>query len=214
MNHKIVSLVFLLQFTFSRGGQNSPVVGALYEDGWVSLFNGEDLTGWESTRFGGEGIVEIRQDAIVLEMSEMLTGITWQRFFPRVNYEIVLEARRVSGNDFFCGLTFPVEDEYCSLIVGGWGGSLVGLSSIDGLDASENETTSVMTFESNRWYEIRVSVEADRIQAWIDEEQVVDVDTAGAELSVRPETRLSRPLGIASWRTTAAIRAIRYRQME
>ena len=34
------------------------------------------------------------------------------------------------------------------LIVGGWGGTVVGLSSIDGMDASENETTIT---ESLKW---------------------------------------------------------------
>ncbi|MEZ5299675.1 MAG: hypothetical protein R3F11_03245 [Verrucomicrobiales bacterium] len=41
-------------------------------------------------------------------------GITGMRFapggeaLPADGYEIELEARRVSGSDFFCGLTFPV----------------------------------------------------------------------------------------------------------
>lgn len=48
----------------------------------------------------------------------------------------------MSSSEFFCGLTVPVRTgtECVSLIVGGWGGSLVGISSIDGLDASETST--------------------------------------------------------------------------
>ena len=57
------------------------------------------------------------------------------------DYEVTLEAMRVDGNDFFCGMTFPAGKDPCTLIVGGWGGTVVGLSSINGMDASENETT-------------------------------------------------------------------------
>ena len=63
--------------------------------------------------------------------------------FPKVDYEVNLDAKRVAGNDFFCGITFPVGKRFCSLIVGGWGGATVGLSSIDGKDAAENETTLI-----------------------------------------------------------------------
>jgi hypothetical protein len=120
---------------------------------------------------------------------------------------------RVVGGDFFCGLTFPVKTSHCSLIVGGWAGPVVGLSSLDGLDASENETSTLRRFASNQWYTIRVRVTDPRIQAWIDDESVVDVETAGRRISVRAELLDSRPLGIASWRTRAALRQIRLRTL-
>ena len=58
-----------------------------------------------------------------------MTGITWTNEVPTNNYEISLEAMRVEGSDFFCALTFPVGNDPCSFIVGGWGGGVVGLSS-------------------------------------------------------------------------------------
>ena len=70
---------------------------------------------------------------------------------------------RVEGSDFFVGLTFPVRDSHASLIVGGWAGSVVGISSIDGRDASENETTEVMKFKNGQWYKFRLRVRADRL---------------------------------------------------
>ena len=88
-----------------------------------------------------------------------------------------------------------------------------GLSSLDGLDASENETTRVRDFVEGRWYTVRVRVTADRIQAWIDDESFADVKTTGRRISIRPEVQDSRPLGIASWRTRAALRAIRLRTL-
>jgi hypothetical protein len=178
---------------------------------WRSLFDGASLGQWKPTPFGGEGEVHVEAGEIVLERGNDLTGITWTGELPRVGYEIEVQAKRVSGNDFFCGLTFPVADAYCSFIVGGWAGAVTGFSSLDGQDASENETTRVRNYEQNRWYTIRVRVGADRLQAFVDEEPFADVKTTGRRISIRPEVEDSRPLGIASWRTKAALRAIRLR---
>jgi hypothetical protein len=103
-----------------------------------------------------------------------------------MNYEVALDAMRLMGSDFFCGLTVPVGDTFCSLIVGGWGGSLVGISSLDGMDASENETSKFVNFESGRWYRIRLRVTEKKIEGWLDGEKLVDVLRADHRISVRP----------------------------
>lgn len=177
------------------------------------LFDGQTLGGWKATQFGGEGDVYIEDGKIFLGTGDPLTGITWSREVVRQNYEISLEAMRASGDDFFCALTFPVGDDPCSLIVGGWGGATVGLSSLDGLDASENDTTSYHAFESERWYKIRLRVAPDKIEAWIDDQRVVNVETKDRKISIRGEVDASRPLGIASYRTTAALRNIALRRL-
>jgi hypothetical protein len=187
--------------------------GAVPAAGWQSFFDGRSLGLWKPTQFGGEGEVSVVDGTIVLAQGGDLTGITWTGDVPTVNYEVELQSMRVVGGDFFCGLTFPVKTSHCSLIVGGWAGPVVGLSSLDGLDASENETSTLRRFESNQWYTIRVRVTDPRIQAWIDDESVVDVETAGRRISVRAELLDSRPLGIASWRTRAALRQIRLRTL-
>jgi hypothetical protein len=115
---------------------------------------------------------------------------------------------RIAGNDFFCGITFPVGKNPCTLIIGGWGGTTVGLSSIDGKDASKNETTTLRNFDKNRWYHIRLLVTDEFIKSWIDSTKVIDFTPGNKKLSIRPEVELSRPFGIASWNTTAAIRNI------
>ena len=174
------------------------------------LFNGKDLNGWEITNFGPQGPVYVSGGSIILGMGEGCTGITWKKDFPEINYKVTLEAKRVAGNDFFCGMTFPVGREPCTLIVGGWGGTIVGLSSINSMDASENQTTSFMKFEKDRWYRIGLMVRGDTIRALIDDEVVVNyVKGKYDELSIRPEVELSKPFGIASWYTTAELRNIR-----
>jgi hypothetical protein len=176
----------------------------------TSLFDGKTLTGWIVTDFAGTGEVRVEDGKLILAQGYM-TGVTWTNEAPSVDYEIDLEAMRVDGSDFFCGLTFPVKEASCSLIVGGWGGGVVGLSSLDGQDASNNETTHYLSFETGRWYAIRVRVGAAHIEAWIDSEKVADVDTTGKQIGVRIEMESSKPLGIATWSTTGALRNIRLR---
>src|SRR5262249_45451585 len=144
--------------------------------------------------------------------SEM-TGVTWTGDYPKMNYELALEATRMDGTDFFCGLTFPVNDDPCSLIVGGWGGGVVGLSSLNGQDAANNDTTQYMEFKKDQWYKIRLRVTPNKIEAWIDDKQVVNADTKGQKISIRAEVEDSRPLGIASWSTTAGLRDIKIRRL-
>jgi hypothetical protein len=173
------------------------------------IFNGVDLDGWEITNFGPQGPVYVSGGSIVLGMGDGATGITYNKEFPEINYEVTLEARRVQGTDFFCGMTFPVGKDPCTLIVGGWGGSLVGLSSINGRDASENETKTIQRFENGKWYKIRLVVTTEGIKAWIDDTNVVDFRRGDNRLSIRPEVTRSKPFGIASWFTTAELRNIR-----
>lgn len=146
-------------------------------------------------------------------MGSYATGITWAGPVVRMNYEITLEAMRVQGSDFFCGLTFPVGESPCTLILGGWGGGLCGLSSLNHFDASENETTRILRFENGKWYHVRLRVGPNRIQAWLDDEDLVDVDTTDKKIDIRLEMDLCQPLGIATWATTGAIRNIHLKQL-
>jgi hypothetical protein len=182
-------------------------------DAWRPLFDGATLGGWESTPFGGEGGVAVEKETIRIERGSELSGITWQKDFPTEGYAITLEASRVDGYDFFCGLTFPVGSEPCSFIVGGWGGGVVGLSSIDGADAAHNDTTEWKEFKTGTWYRITVEVSKESIRCWINDEQLVDQPRKGHEFSIRPEVFLSKPLGISCYSTVAALRDIRYRRL-
>ncbi len=178
------------------------------------LFDGKTLEGWEITSFGTEGPVDVSEGKIILNYGDGCTGVTYTKEFPTVNYEVFLEARKTSGNDFFCGITFPANNQFCSLVVGGWGGPVVGLSCIDGNDASENCTKTLKRFDKNVWYKIRLKVTGQKITAWIDNEKLVDFSYEGHKLNVRPEVELSKPFGICSWTTTGELRNIWIKEMD
>ncbi len=178
------------------------------------IFDGKTLTGWEITDFAGHGTVLATNGEIRVGLGHM-TGITLTNTndLPRMNYEVSLEAMRVDGSDFFCAVTFPVGKDHCSLIVGGWGGGVVGLSNINSEDASQNETTKYMNFANNKWFRVRVRVVPGKILAWIDDDQVVDVDTAEKVIGLRIETESCTPLGFATWNTAAAWRNIQVKKL-
>lgn len=178
------------------------------------MLEGGSLGSWRETSFTGKGKVEVAAGSIHLLPGAPMTGVTWSAEFPKTNYEIRWEARRVQGNDFFSSLTFPVGGAFATWVTGGWGGDIVGMSSIDGWDASENETRSYFTFENGRWYSFRLEVRPDRVRAWIDSSQVFSVAVEGREISLRRgEINLSAPLGFAAYATRGEIRKIEYRTL-
>jgi len=184
-------------------------------DGWKKLFDGKSLAGWKSADFGGgEGKVHVKDGALVMEQGKQMTGATYTRGdFPRMDYEVTLEARKVEGDDFFCTTTFPVGDTFCSFVVGGWHGKVVGLSTVDSEDASANETNKSKEFKHGRWYRVRIRVSRNRIEAWIDRDKMVDLDTTDRRISTRVECNVCKPFGIATYETTGAVRDIRVRTL-
>lgn len=181
----------------------------------MSLYDGKTLDRWEKIQFGGEGDIEIVDGEIRMQFGDPLTGICLSEDveIPKTNYEISLNAMKRDGHDFFCGLTFPVDDSFCTFVVGGWAGSLVGLSNLDGRDASDNGTKVIRKFEKNRWYAIRVRVLPERITAWIDDEIMVDESIKDREVSIRNDVIVTTPLGITSFITESAIKDIQIKKL-
>lgn len=180
---------------------------AIEEEQWIEMRNN-----WEGVAGG-----EVNGDEpLRIGWGESITTVKWQGDVPEPPFELRLMAKRVDGTDFFCAITFPVRDgdEFVTLVIGGWGGSVVGISSIDGKDASENETTSYRKFETDVWYKIHLENRANRILVWIDGEKVIDLDTDGKKLSLR-EGPISDcvPFGLATWQTTGLIKDVRWRKL-
>ena len=176
----------------------------------TELFDGKTLKNWKVPEFGGDGKVTVNDGELVMGLGDPMTGVTWAgEELPKVDYEVTFEARRIEGSDFFGTITFPVQKDSCSFVLGGWGGGVIGLSTLDGNSAVENETTGYYDFEKGKWYKVRVRVTTTKIGVWIDDKSVVDVDYSDKRVGIRIEVDLSKPLGFTTYRTAGALRAIK-----
>lgn len=200
---------------FAEEAKPAPVVAAKE---WV-LFDGKSLTDWETVDIGGSGQVELEGGLLIINQGDSLSGVVYKKAaeLPVTNYEISLEAKRLQGVDFFCGLTFPVGNvKTCAtLICGGWGGSVTGISSIDDVDASNNATGTYQRYEDDKWYKIRLRVTPENLSVWVDDKQVVDQDIKGRKISLRPgPIETYAPLALSTFNTSAAIKNVRLKSVK
>jgi hypothetical protein len=180
----------------------------------IILFNGKSLDDWEFVDVGGSGEVELEGGLMIINQGENVSGAIYKKAatLPTTNYEITLEAKRIQGVDFFVGLTFPVGDlKHCAtLVCGGWGGSVTGISCIDSMDASDNNTSSYQRYKDDEWYAIKLRVTPKNLSVWLGDKQIIDEDIEGKKISVRPgpvESYL--PLSLTTFNTMAAIRNVK-----
>lgn len=184
------------------------------QSGWINLLPEKGLEGWEVTDFYGHGEVKREGDVIILERGKPLTGINLkQKEFQNNNYEVELEARRIEGKDFLCGLTFPIGKQFATFIGGGWGGGLVGLSSVNGSDASENNTSSHFDFQNKQWYKFRIVVDDEFVRGFIDKKEVFAQEREDCEFSTRIEVYASQPLGFCVFDSRVELKNFRWRPL-
>ncbi len=182
------------------------------KDGWRAMLPKKGMGKWKVTDFGGQGDVTWDGKRLRLATGNLMTGVhRADAFLPTENYEIRLRAQRVKGNDFFCCLTFPIGKQFASFVAGGWGGTVTGISSVNGSDASENETSSYTDFENGKWYNIRLVVTKEKVQVWIDDEQCVDLSRKYADFDTRIEVYIQQPVGVCTFMTEAAIEDFKWR---
>ena len=218
----ILAMTTLVPAATAQQPKSGPAAGGINENGSGTAKpnttgcadRGEPMVGkWESCQFGGEGPVQIDDTTITLGIGDPLTGVAWTGTVPKENYRFAFEAKRIEGFDFFAAVTFPIGDGFATFVPGGWGGGVVGLSSINGYDASENETTQYRPLKDNIWYCFAVEVRPDTIKAFIDESEVFSVDREEKTFSLRAEMDLCKPIGIAAFQGDAVIRNIRLTEL-
>jgi hypothetical protein len=195
-------------------GADPPGAGPVAPAQRLVLFDGKSLDGWKKTDFAHPGEVKVEDGALVLGVGRAMTGITSTRTdLPRTNYELTYEATKLKGRDFFAAATFPVGKSHITLVNGGWGGNVTGLSSLDGSDASENETSAYVKYEEKTPYRFRVWVTDKAIRCWIDDKKVVEVGIEDRQIDTRIETDANKPLGFATYDTAGALRKIEVRTL-
>ncbi len=146
------------------------LISALAAAQTQNLFNGKDLTGWKPIDLEGAGAVKVLPNGIIeCAAGDPISGIVYTNTPLRMNYEITFDAMRVEGSDFFASLTIPVETNACTIIIGGWGGGLCGISCVDFIDASENQWSEYKELKNNIWYNLRVRVTPGVLQIFLND---------------------------------------------
>ncbi|MFP4058806.1 MAG: SUMF1/EgtB/PvdO family nonheme iron enzyme, partial [Candidatus Brocadiia bacterium] len=187
---------------------------------WEDLFDGKSREGWRPATggpFSNPKKAGPEDGVLVLESQpgNHFAGAVATRPIPRSRYEVAYEARRVRGEGDFASLTFPVGEESCCLIVGGFqDGSVVGLDQVDGRRADDNPTTHRMDFATGRWYDVRLRVTDQGISAWVDGGRVIHQPRAGHAFGLFPMGEAMRPFGLHAWSGRAEVRNIRLRRLK
>lgn len=177
---------------------------------------------WQPINFGGEGDVYFKDGALELDYGNPLTGVKFKGDLADLlgesidHYAITLQAQRVEGVDMFLGVTFPVgNDGHVSLVLGGWAGAITGLSNLDGLNASENKTTQYHAFEDKKWYKVKIVVTPKKVQCWLDDIQLVDINRADYEkYDTHGAVESTKPFGLFSYDTWGKVKDVQVWKMQ
>ncbi|MCB1093953.1 MAG: hypothetical protein KDN22_00055 [Verrucomicrobiae bacterium] len=176
---------------------------------------------WQVVKtIAGNAGVEFTEDGVCRILDgEPISAIRYEGPWelPVTNYEIVYEARRVDGPDFFAALTFPVNSlgSCATFVPGGWGGSVTGISCIDDIDASANETTSTYTYPAGEWFTFRIEVRPDVLKVWNGSAIIVKAPLAGKKISLRHgDIEECAPFGLSTYMTVGEVRKIVIRSLD
>lgn len=196
-----------------------PAEKAAGPQSWA-LLEGDLAQAWRPAGIPEEGAVRLDAAELSVGIGLPMTGAKFTRWqeagIPDTNFCIEYETMRVEGEDIFGMCTFPVgsHQAHATFVIGGWGGTLTGVSSINFKDASENQTRGEQMFENQRWYRVRLEVTPDVIRAWVDDKPVVNASIKGRHVSLRPGfIDHCLPFGFATWNTLAKIRHVVIRRL-
>ncbi len=176
---------------------------------------------WKEAAITRSGGFTHEPNGFTINAGQPMSGVVFPQWvekrMPVTDYAISYEALRVSGGDFFGSATFPVGsvERFVTFVLGGWGGSQVGISCIDGYDASENSTGSSQSFENGRWYKVLIEVRSDLLKVWIDGRPIVSANIAGSQLSLRGgEIHHCMPFGFATYGTVGRVRGVEIQRLK
>jgi hypothetical protein len=212
MNFKFYTYItFLCLLTGCAVLSSSRDLSNISPNQWEEVFDGKSFKGWKpfiKTKYETGGTVEVKNGAVHLATGQPYSAVMWEGGFPRTNYEVELKAKKIDGNDIFCGLLFPVGTNYCTMILGGWGNSVIGLSCVNYMAAADNETAVIKSFRANEWYDVKLRVTPEKIEAWVEGEQLIDLELAEKTITPYFGLEMFAPFGFFTFETSAAAKDI------
>jgi alpha-N-arabinofuranosidase len=118
------------------------------------------------------------------------------------DYEFSLEARKIAGNEGFLILLRATDDAHFWVNLGGWQNSGHQLQHVGPPRTVDLDRRVPGNIDANRWYKIRVRVEGQRVQTFLDDQLV---------LTSNIPNDLSHPgaVGVGSWQTSVEYRNAR-----
>lgn len=196
------------------GTGSAPAPPASQEPGpWRVLFDGADLSDWEAGVFGEDPEFDLVDGGVVLPQGVPLAGLTYRGAPPEGPFEAEFDVTKEYGADFFLAVTFPAREAHLTLVLGGWGGVVCGLSCLDGEDASGNDTRTLRSFPDGTRYRVGLRVSDAEVQVDLDGERLLAAPLEGRVLSIRPEVEPSVPFGVASFATQTILHGVRVRHL-
>lgn len=215
---RLSCLLLLLAVLVSCGPR--PSVPAKSQVRQWHLLEGALKAGWQQAGIPEEARIRVEGDELLLPAGLPMTGAKWGLWtadMPATSYQISYEAQKQEGEDAFGMVTFPVGSHrsHVTFVLGGWGGTVTGFSSIDFKDANENQTRAEQRFEFSRWYQVKIEVTPEVLKAWIDGRIVANASIKGRQVGLRPGfIDHCLPFGFASYATSGRIRKVEIRELE
>jgi len=155
----------------------------------------EELTGGVWRVEGGELIQEVANNP---DVRLTFGDPNWS------DYEISLEAQKISGREGFLILfRAKSERDFYWINIGGWGNTATAVERSNDNRRKVISPWRPMRIEEGRWYKIRVRCQGRRIQAWLDDQFLLDFtdDSENAHLTGK--------VGVGTWLTRAKFRNIK-----
>ncbi|MDG2254098.1 MAG: DUF1080 domain-containing protein [Opitutaceae bacterium] len=170
-------------------------------DSWISLFNGRDLSNWHTNR--AEGSFSVKDGLLVAKSTDLRSHLFFigdgKHPIAFKNFELIVIAQGApeSNSGIFVHTDYALRDEKGHL-ANGYEINLNTSKSVTRKTGSLYDVVDLRNqpLDDTQWFETRIRVNGNRIQVWLDREQVVDYrEPANPKRKESRKGRLLNPNG-------------------